>query len=137
MDELLHERILRALDGLDDEQARKVIDYVDFLQSKYGSRANQPSTLERIADGVEDTLRVGKVPFAAIKGTRSVLNTADKFVKGVTDAGRAVVDEIQSQLQKAEEEAGRDKSEVSEQKNREGENDQPETSDTKEDSHGG
>ncbi len=137
MDELLHERILRALDGLDDEQARKVIDYVDFLQSKYGSRANQPSTLERIADGVEDTLRVGKVPFAAIKGTRSVLNTADKFVKGVTDAGRAVVDEIQSQLQRAEEEAGRDKSEVSEQKNREGENDQPETSDTKEDSHGG
>ncbi len=137
MDDLLHQRILRALDGLDDDQARKVLDYVDFLQSKYGNRANQPSTLERIADGVEDTLRVGKVPFAAIKGTRSMLNTADKFVKGVTDAGRAVVDEIQSQLQKAEEEAGRDRSNTSEQKTREGESDQPDASEKKDDSGGG
>ena len=114
MDELLHKRVLRSLEGLDDEQARKILDYVDFLKSKYGTRATQPSAIERIADGVEDTLRVGKVPFAAIKGTRSVLNTADKIVKGMTDAGRAVVDEIQLQIQKATEEASGAKEDVPE-----------------------
>ena len=137
MDELLHKRIVRSLEGLDDEQARKIIDYVDFLQSKYGDRSNQPSTIERIADGVEDTLRVGKVPFAAIKGTRSVLNTADKFVKGVTDAGRAVVDEIQSQLQKAEEEAGGGGSNKPEQESPKSENQQQDATDKKEDTNGG
>jgi len=75
-----------------------VLDYVEFLQSKYGRRSRQPSTLERIANGVEDTMRVGRVPYAAIKGTRDVLNTADRVVKGLTDAGRSVLDEIQSQL---------------------------------------
>jgi len=98
MDELLEKRIERALEGMTDEQARKVLDYIEFIQSKYGDRSRRPSAIERIADGVEDTLRVGKVPFTAIKGTRDVFNTADKFVKGVADVGRAVVDEIQTQL---------------------------------------
>jgi len=99
MDELLEKRIMRALEGLDDEQARKTLDYIEFLQSKYGTRGTKPSAIERIANGVEDTLRVGKLPFNAIKGTRGVFNTADRIVKGVADVGRAVVDEIQTQLQ--------------------------------------
>jgi len=99
MDELLRKRIDRALEGLPDDTVRQVLDYIQFLQSKYGDRAVQPSALERLADGVEDTLRVGKVPIAAIKGTREVLNTAERVMKGLADAGRTVVDEIQGQLQ--------------------------------------
>ena len=91
MDELLKRRIDRALAGLDDAKARQVLDYVEFLQSKYSDRSTRPSTLERLADGVEDTLRVGRVPIDAIKGTRDVLTTADKVVRGIADAGRAVV----------------------------------------------
>lgn len=118
MDELLEKRISRALEGISDEQARKVLDYIEFLQSKYGDRSRRPSAIERIANGVEDTLRVGKVPFTAIKGTRGVLNTADKLVKGVADVGRAVVDEIQTQfkgpVQKAPEGEKKDEPELPE-----------------------
>lgn len=111
MDELLEKRITRALEGMDDEQARKVLDYIEFLQSKYGTRSTKPSAIERIANGVEDTLRVGKVPFNAIKGTRGVFNTADRIVKGVADVGRAVVDEIQTQLQGPEGESNGERAE--------------------------
>lgn len=99
MDELLRKRIDRALEGLPDDKVMQVLDYIQFLQSKYGDRTVQPSALERIADGVEDTLRVGRVPIAAIKGTREVLNTAERVMKGLAEAGRTVVDEIQGQLQ--------------------------------------
>lgn len=101
MDDLLRKRIERAMDGLPDDKARQLLDYIDFLKSKYADRASQPSTMSRIADGVEDTLRVGKLPFSAIKGTRGVLDTAEKVVKGLADAGRTVVGEIQDQLRQA------------------------------------
>ncbi len=95
MDELLRKRIERALDGLDETQAYQVLDYVEFLQSKYGNRSRGPSAFTKIADGVEDTMRVSKLPIAAIKGTREVFNTAERVMKGLADAGRSVVDELQ------------------------------------------
>lgn len=98
MDELLKKRIDRAMESLPEDKARQVLDYVEFLQSKYGDRSSRPSTLERLADGVEDTLRVGKVPMAAIKGTRDILTTADRVVKGIAEAGKSVVDGLQEQL---------------------------------------
>ena len=98
MDELLRRRLDRVLEGLSDEQIRRVIDYAEFLQSKYADRATTPSPIERLADGVEDTLRVTKLPFAAIKGTRDVLDTADRVVRGITDAGQTVVEGIREQL---------------------------------------
>lgn len=101
MDDLLRKRIERAMDGLPDDKARQLLDYIDFLKSKYADRAAQPSAITRIADGVEDTLRVGRMPFSAIKGTRDVLDTAEKVVRGLADAGRTVVDEIQEQLRQA------------------------------------
>ena len=97
MDELLRKRIDRALEGLTQDQALQVLDYAEFMQSKYAGRRG-PSTLERIANGVEDTLRVGKVPLAAIKGTREVFNTADRVMRGLADASRSVVDELQGQV---------------------------------------
>lgn len=110
MDELLKLRIERAIEGLPDEKVRQVLDYAEFLQSKYGDRA--PSTIERLANGVEDTMRVGRVPLSAIKGTREVFNTAERVMKGLADAGRSVVDEIQEQIreapQKGSGEAGED-----------------------------
>ncbi len=97
MDELLKKRIDRALEGLTQEQAYHVLDYAEFVQSKYAGRRG-PSTLEKIANGVEDTLRVSKVPIAAIKGTREVFNTAERVMRGLADASRSVVDELQGQV---------------------------------------
>ena len=79
MDELLRERILRRLENLPNDKAYQVLDYIEFLESKFASRSG-PSTLEKIADRVEDTLRAGRVSpsrmfkaFPAEGGIRSPL----------------------------------------------------------------
>lgn len=129
MDDLLKKRIERAMDGLPDDKARQLLDYIDFLKSKYADRTARPSAMTRIADGVEDTMRVGKLPFAAIKGTRDVLDTAEKVVKGLADAGRTVVDEIQEQLRTPpsdeEEEVGGEDEEVSSEPSTTSQDDKP------------
>ncbi len=96
MDELLKQRIVRRLENLPDDKAYQVLDYIEFLDSKFGSRSGQPSTLEKIADRVEDTLRAGRVSVSAIKGTRDVFDAAGKVMQGLADAGKTVVDELQS-----------------------------------------
>jgi hypothetical protein len=94
MDELLKKRILRKLDGLSDEKALQVLDYIEFLQSRWGDRSSS-SPLRKIADSVEDTLRAGRAPMAAIKGTMGVFDAAGRVMQGLADAGRSVVDELQ------------------------------------------
>lgn len=95
MDELLRKRIERQLEGLSDEKAYQVLDYIQFLRSRYGDWAVRTSPFQKIADSVEDTLRAGRVPVAAIKGTLGVFDAASRVMKGLADAGRAVVDEFQ------------------------------------------
>ena len=95
MDQLLKERIIRRLDNLPNDKAYQVLDYVEFLESKFGSRSGQASTLEKLADRVEDTLRAGRVSVSAIKGTRDVLDAAGRVMQGLAEAGRTVVNELQ------------------------------------------
>ncbi len=99
MDELLKERIIRRLDNLPNDKAYQVLDYVEFLESKFGSRSGQASTLEKLADRVEDTLRAGRVSVSAIKGTRDVLDAAGRVMQGLAEAGRTVVNELQVPVQ--------------------------------------
>ena len=99
MDELLKQRIVRRLENLPDDKAYQVLDYIEFLESKFGDRSGRPSTLEKIADRVEDTLRAGRVSVSAIKGTRDVFDAAGKVMQGLADAGKTVVDELQSPKQ--------------------------------------
>ncbi len=95
MDELLKERILRRLENLPDDKAYQVLDYMEFLESKFGSRSG-PSTLEKIADRVEDTLCAGRVSASAIKGTRGVFDAAGRVMQGLAAAGMTVVDVLQA-----------------------------------------
>ncbi len=99
MDQLLKERIIRRLDNLPNDKAYQVLDYVEFLESKFGSRSGQASTLEKLADRVEDTLRAGRVSVSAIKGTRDVLDAAGRVMQGLAEAGRTVVNELQVPVQ--------------------------------------
>ncbi len=100
MDELLRERILRRLENLPNDKAYQVLDYIEFLESKFASRSG-PSTLEKIADRVEDTLRAGRVSVSAIKGTREVFDAAGRVMQGLADAGKTVVDELQAPVKGA------------------------------------
>ncbi len=93
MNDLLKQRILRSLDALPDERAYQILDYVEFLESKYAERARPTGILAKLTETVEDTMRAGKLPIKAISGTMGLLDSATKVMKGVAAAGQAVVDE--------------------------------------------
>ena len=93
MNDLLRQRILRRLESLPDERAYQILDYVEFLESKYAERAVPSGLLARITETVEDTMRAAKLPVQAISGTASVMDSAGRLMKGLAAAGQAVIDE--------------------------------------------
>jgi hypothetical protein len=93
MNDLLKQRITHLLETLDDEKAYQVLDYAEFLTSKYAERAQPSGILARITQTVENTMRAGKLPVQAITGTVGLMDSAAKVMKGLAAAGQAVVDE--------------------------------------------
>lgn len=93
MNDLLKQRILRALETLSDERAYEVLDYVEFLESKYAERQRPTGLFAQLSDAVEDTMRAGKIPVKAITGTMGLVDGAAKVMKGLAAAGKSVVDE--------------------------------------------
>lgn len=93
MNDVLKQRILRALESLSDERGYQVLDYVEFLESRYAARQRPTNILAKLSDAVEDTMRAGKVPVKAIATTTGLMDGAAKVMKGLASAGQAVVDE--------------------------------------------
>ncbi|HEX3926745.1 MAG TPA: hypothetical protein VHW65_02015 [Gemmatimonadales bacterium] len=99
MNEHLKERVLRRLDALSDERGYQVLDYVEFLESKYAERSAPTNLFAKLTDRVEDTLRAGKMPLNAISGTVTFFDGASKVMKGLASAAQAVVDEASKTAQ--------------------------------------
>jgi Protein of unknown function (DUF2281) len=95
MNDILRERLIRKLDTLPEEKIYQILDYIDFLESKYAPKVSTaPNPLKRFAEGVEDTLRAGKMSAGVIGGTMSVMNKAVGVVTDVANAGKSVATEI-------------------------------------------
>ena len=95
MNEHLRDRVLRKLETLSDERGYQVLDFVEFLESKYAERQN-PSTnvFQRFAETVEDKLRAGRVSAATISETMGLMNKAMGVLSGVAAAGKSVANDI-------------------------------------------
>jgi hypothetical protein len=93
LNDLLKQRLTRLLEGLDDEKGYQVLDYIEFLNSKYAARGQPSGILAKITETVENTMRAGKLPVQAISGTMGLMDSAAKVMKGLAAAGQAVVDE--------------------------------------------
>jgi hypothetical protein len=94
MNQNLRERIVRKLDELPDERGYQLLDYVEFLESKYaGKTAVAPGVFERFAEGVEDTLRAGKVSASTIAETMGLLNKAMNVLGGVAATGKSLAND--------------------------------------------
>ena len=95
MNDILRERLIRKLDTLPEEKIYQILDYIDFLESKYAPKqSTAPNPLKRFAEGVEDTLRAGKMSANVIGGTMNVMNKAVGVVTDVANAGKSVATEI-------------------------------------------
>lgn len=93
MNDLLRQRILRRLETLPDERAYQILDYIEFLESKYAERATPTGILAKITETMEDTMRAAKIPAKAISGTAGVVDSAGRLMRGLAAAGQAVVEE--------------------------------------------
>lgn len=93
----LRERILRQLDTLNDEKGYQVLDFVEFVTSRYGARdVSTGNIFTRFTEGVEDTLRAGKVSATAISEAMGLMNKAAGVLSGVAAAGKSVASDIVS-----------------------------------------
>lgn len=95
MNDLLAKRIMRKLETLPDERVYQVLDYIEFLESKYAERsAGGASPFQKLAETVEDTLRAGKVGVNVVRGTMDAMSAAGRVMTGLAAAGKAVVDQV-------------------------------------------
>jgi hypothetical protein len=100
MNEHLRDRVLRKLDTLSDERGYQVLDYIEFLESKYAERQAAPagSIFARFSEAVEDRLRAGKITASTIAETMSLMNRAMNALNGVATgvaaAGRSVASDL-------------------------------------------
>jgi hypothetical protein len=102
MNEHLRERIMRKLDSLTDERGYQILDFVEFLESKFAERQNpQGNAFTRFTEAVEDKLRAGRVSASAIAETMSLLNRAANVLNGAVAAGKSVASDIVNVAQSA------------------------------------
>jgi len=95
MHDVLRDRILRRLEALPEERLYQVLDYIEFVESKYAARqAPAPNVLQRFAEGVEDTLRAGNLSASTVAEAMGFMSKAMNVLSGVAAAGASVANDI-------------------------------------------
>ena len=100
MNDVLRDRLWRKLEALPEPQLYQVLDYIEFLESKYApGRSLPPSALQKFAERLEDGMRLRNVAPKVISGTVGLMGTANKVIQGVQDARRELLKGIDSATQ--------------------------------------
>jgi hypothetical protein len=95
MNEHLRDRILRKIETLSDERGYQVLDYVEFLQSRYAERESpSASTFTRFTEAIEDKLRASKVSANAIAETVGFMNRAANVLNSALETGKSMANEL-------------------------------------------
>lgn len=94
MNDHLRDRILRRLETLSDERGYQVLDYVEFLESRYAERQSATSAFGRFTEVVEDRLRAGRVSATAIAETMNLMNRAATVLGGALAATQKMATEL-------------------------------------------
>ncbi len=93
----LRDRLIAKFDTLSDDRAFQVLDYVEFLESKY-SRLEPPTgaagLLMKLQETVEDGLRAGKVSATSVADTLGFMQKAVGVLSGVAAAGQSVATDL-------------------------------------------
>ena len=103
MSDHIRDRINRKLATLGEERLYQVLDYVEFLELRYGQPAANPTAanpFQRFADGVEDRLRAGGVAASTVSEAMGFLNKAVGVLNNVATAGRTVASDLATAAQR-------------------------------------
>ena len=95
MHDALRQRLIRKIESLPDEQVYQILDYIEFLESKYAVAAEvEASGLQKFAEGLEDKLRRKAVSPSTIREAFQLISAADRVLSGVSSAGRRVLNDL-------------------------------------------
>jgi len=97
MNPYLRDKLIQKLETLSDERGYQVLDYVEFLESRYADRAATAAAgdpLSRFADAMEEKLRAGKVSASTIAETMGLMNKAMGVLNGAAAAGKSVASDL-------------------------------------------
>jgi hypothetical protein len=111
MNEHLRSRIQRRLESLSDDRGYQILDYVEFLESKYAEKsvpgspaAANPFT--KFTDAVEDRLRAGRVSATAIAETVNLMNKATSVLNSAMNATKTMASELAAMPEQIRQAAG-------------------------------
>ena len=91
----LRDRILRKLETLSNDRLYQVLDYVEFLESRYAERQpSAASVFQRFTEGLEDTMRAGRLSADTIAQTMGIMSRAMGVLSGVAAAGKSVASDV-------------------------------------------
>jgi hypothetical protein len=97
MHEAMRRRILRKLETLPEAQHYQVLDYIEFLESRYNRGVPDETTpLQKLAERLEDGLRKGSVNPANVREAFQLISSADKVLQSVSARGRQLLEDLQT-----------------------------------------
>ncbi len=100
MHDVLRQRLLRKIESLPDDQVYQVLDYIEFLESKYVTAEGvSTSGLQKFAEGLEDKLRRRAVSPNTIREAFQLISAADRVLSGVSSAGRQILGDLGQALE--------------------------------------
>ncbi len=95
MHDALRQRLMRKIESLPDEQIYQILDYIEFLESKYATAAAvEASGLQKFAEGLEDKMRRRAVSPSTIREAFQLISAADRVLSGVSTAGRQLLNDL-------------------------------------------
>lgn len=100
MHDALRQRLIRKIESLPDEQIYQVLDYIEFLETKYAEQIQvEASGLQKFAEGLEDKLRRRAVSPSTIREAFQLISAADRVLSGVSSAGKQILNDLGQSLE--------------------------------------
>ena len=95
MHDILRQRLMRKIESLPEEQVYQILDYIEFLESKYGTGSvEETSGLRRFAEAMEDKLRKTAMSPATLREAFQLISAADRVLSNVSSAGKKLMEEL-------------------------------------------
>jgi len=95
MHDVLRARLLRKIESLPEAQVYQVLDYIEFLESKYaGDLSAETTGLQSFAEKLEDQLRKRTVSPSSLREAFQLIAAADKVLSNVANVGRELLGDL-------------------------------------------
>ena len=95
MHDVLRARLLRKIESLPEEQVYQILDYIEFLESKYAKDLpGEASGLQSFAEKLEDQLRKRTVSPSSLREAFQLIAAADKVLSNVANVGRELLGDL-------------------------------------------